>query len=118
MGIYVLYDRFEQPVQVGQSRVIFARLKQHKKDHLRNRWAYFSWFGFWKVGVNNDLQVKDQASELKKLTTLGEALDEIEAVLIQVMEPRLNRRGSNWKDSEEYLQIPRTSSDDADDGDD
>ena len=104
MGIYVLYDRFEQPVQIGQAKVILNRLRQHRRDHLRNRWEYFSWFGFWKVSVNNDLQDKDKADELKKLTTLGEALNEIEAVLIQVMEPRLNRRGPNWKLSEEYLQ--------------
>jgi hypothetical protein len=24
MGIYVLYDKFEQPVQIGQSKVIYA----------------------------------------------------------------------------------------------
>jgi len=109
MGIYVLYDRFEQPVQVGQAKVIFTRLRQHRRDHLRNRWKYFTWFGFYKVSVGNQLQVKDQAEELRRLTKLGEALNEIEAVLIQVMEPRLNRRGPNWIDAEEYIQIGQST---------
>ena len=104
MGIYVLYDRFEQPVQIGQSRDIMRRLRQHRKDHLRNRWTYFSWFRFYQVAASGQLSVKDKAELLKRVVTLGEGLNEIEAVLIQVLEPRLNRRGSNWQDVEEYLQ--------------
>ena len=104
MGIYVLYDRFEQPVQIGQSTGIFKRRRQHRADHLRNRWAYFSWFGFYAVGVKGQLLVKDQAAELRRVVSLGDGLNEIEAVLIQVLEPRLNRRGPNWQSTEEYLQ--------------
>jgi hypothetical protein len=33
------------------------------------------------------------------------ALDEIEAVLMQIVEPRLNKRGPNWKDTIEYYQF-------------
>lgn len=109
MGIYVLYDRFEQPIQVGQSKNIFQRLSQHRADHLRNRWAFFTWFGFYKVGANRELLLKEQAVELRRQITLREALDEIEAVLIQVLEPRLNRRGPNWIDAEEYLQVTAAS---------
>jgi hypothetical protein len=105
-GIYVLYDRFEQPVQIGQSERFFRRLKDHRRDHLRNRWSYFSWFGFYKVGRRNELLLRDQATELRRLTTLGESLNELEAILIQVLEPRLNRRGPNWNEAEEYLQVP------------
>jgi hypothetical protein len=105
MGIYVLYDRFEQPVQIGQSKNILRRLRQHRRDHLRNRWAYFSWFGFFKVGMSNDLLVRDSGPELKRTLTLGESLNELEAILIQVLEPRLNRRGPNWVETEEYLQV-------------
>jgi hypothetical protein len=107
MGIYVLYDRFERPIQIGQSKNIFQRLSQHRTDHLRNRWALFTWFGFYKAGANNELLVKNQASQLRRQITLGESLDEIEAVLIQVLEPRLNRRGPNWIDAEEYLQVTK-----------
>jgi hypothetical protein len=121
MGIYVLYDRFEQPVQIGQSKVIFKRLRQHRRDHLRNRWSLFSWFGFYKVGVNHELLVRDQAAQLRRTLTLEESLNELEAILIQVLEPRLNRRGPNWVETEEYLQCvsgnQEDENEDAADGD-
>lgn len=104
MGIYVLYDRFEHPVQIGQSKNILRRLKQHRRDHLRNRWAYFSWFGFFKVGVNNELLAGDRTAQLRRTQSLEASLNELEAILIQVLEPRLNRRGPNWGEAEEYLQ--------------
>jgi len=116
MGIYVLYDRFEQPVQVGQAGVIFTRLRQHQIDHPRNRWSYFSWFGSYQVGVNNKLLVKDQAKELKRNVSLRYGLNQVEAVLIQVLEPRLNRRGPNWTKAEEYLQPSESADADIDDG--
>jgi hypothetical protein len=112
MGTYVLYDRFEQPVQIGQSNCIFKRLRQHRKDHLRNRWASFTWFGFFKVGANNNLLSDDRTADLKRQITLKDALDELEAILIQVLEPRLNRRGPNWTDPEEYLQVPNNGEQD------
>ena len=118
MGIYVLYDKFEQPVQIGQAKLILNRLRDHRDDHLRNRWALFSWFGFYKVGVTDELLIKDQATELRRTLTLEESLHELEAILIQVLEPRLNRRGPNWIDTEEYLQVPPASNDDEQDEDD
>jgi hypothetical protein len=116
MGIYVLYDRFEQPVQVGQSQVIFTRLRQHRADHLRNRWAYFTWFGFFKVSkMTNTVLSENRTKELQRTIKLEAGLNEIEAVLIQVMEPRLNRRGSNWGDTDEYLQVRKDVSETAED---
>ncbi len=114
MGIYVLYDRFEQPVQIGQSRNVLRRLRQHRRDHLRSRWSYFSWFGFFKVSAENNLIVREAGPELKRTLTLGESLNELEAILIQVLEPRLNRRGSNWGETEEYLQVASDAADDSD----
>lgn len=58
LGIYVLYDRFESPVQVGQAKNIFIRLRQHQRDHLRNRWSAFSWFGFHPVDEEQKALVK------------------------------------------------------------
>jgi hypothetical protein len=107
-------DKWEQPVQIGQSIVIFKRLKQHRRDHLRNRWSLFSWFGFFKVGVNNELLVRDRTKELKTILTLEDSLNELEAILIQVLEPRLNRKGPNWIKAEEYLQSPTNSEEDED----
>jgi len=65
---------------------------------------FFTWFGFYAVGAKHNLLIKDQAEELKRVLSLGDGLNEIEAVLIQVLEPRLNRRGPNWQSAEEYLQ--------------
>jgi hypothetical protein len=68
MGIYVLYDRFEQPIQIGQATNIFDRLREHRRDYLRNRWSYFTWFGFYQVGASDELLVKDQAGELTRIS--------------------------------------------------
>jgi hypothetical protein len=44
---------------------------------------------------------------------LEDSLNELEAILIQVLEPRLNRRGPNWIEAEEFLQyIPSPEDDD------
>jgi hypothetical protein len=61
------------------------------------------------VVVLNKLLVKDQTIELKRTLTLEDSLNELEAILIQVLEPRLNRKGPNWIKAEECLQPPRSS---------
>jgi hypothetical protein len=102
-GIYVLYDEQRIPIWIGQAKVLFDRLRDHKRDHLWNRWTYFTWFGSRRVNNNGNLGLSDKLD----WTVNGKASvarDEIEAILIQVLEPRLNRRGSNWRDTEEYLQ--------------
>jgi hypothetical protein len=111
LGIYVLYDRFEQPVQVGQANDIYDRLRQHRRDHLRNRWTHFSWFGFHPVDENNE-----NILEGERVAQIGfdDAKDEVEAVLIQVLEPRLNRQGPRWRNADEYLQEIGTEEEDDD----
>ena len=39
----------------------------------------------------------------------------MEAILIQVLEPRLNRRGPNWIEAEEYLQYIPSHDEEEDD---
>ncbi len=90
------------------------RLQQHRSDHLRNRWSLFSWFGFYSAGAKNQLLVNDQAAKVKRVLSLRDGLDEIEAVLIQVLEPRLNRKGPNWQVTEEYLQASAMPEDETD----
>jgi hypothetical protein len=102
-GIYVLYDEQRIPIWVGQAKGLFNRLRGHRRDHLWNRWTYFTWFGFRKVNNNGSLGLSDKLDWAVK-GNASNARDEIEAILIQVLEPRLNRRGSNWKGSKEYLQ--------------
>ena len=107
-GVYVLYDKDMRPVYIGQAGKgtanLFNRLKQHEKDHLWNRWAYFSWFGLCKAKRNGTLSHSDN-SERKISGNIGEALDDIEGVLIQVVEPLLNKQGPRWKGVQQFYQI-------------
>jgi hypothetical protein len=112
-GIYVLYDEQRQPLWIGQAKGLFDRLRQHRRDHLWNRWVYFTWFGFRRVNANGSLGLSNRL-DWNVGGSASAARDEIEAVLIQVLEPRLNRRGSNWGATEEYLQfVPRGAEDDS-----
>lgn len=108
IGIYVLYETGFIPVYIGQAgfgkATLFERLKSHRKDHLRDRWTHFSWFGF--RGVNSDGSLRaNQDADAKTSFRYKDALDEFEGLLIQVLEPRLNRQGPAWqKTADEYLQ--------------
>ena len=110
IGIYVLFDEQKRPVYVGQAGVaesrLFKRLVAHRSDHLRDRWIYFSWFGLRRKNTREDALTdhQDPTTKIPK-GTLKDALHEIEAVLISVVEPSLNKRNSNWRGSTEYLQF-------------
>ena len=109
IGIYVLFGSGGDVVYVGQAGLgnarLFARLKAHTRDHLRDRWTHFSWFGLRGVNTGNN-----RLSEFHKPETRisrrnrRDALHETEAVLMSVVEPPLNRRGPNWQGSREYKQ--------------
>jgi hypothetical protein len=49
IGIYVLFSSAGDAVYVGQAGMgnkrLFGRLKDHRRDHLKDRWTHFSWFG-------------------------------------------------------------------------
>jgi hypothetical protein len=103
-GIYVLYDQTFKIVYVGQAgrgnQSLFGRLKQHKVDHLAERWARFSWFG--TRYVTDEWVLADDAAI--KTDRLG-VLNHIEAILIATTEPPLNlQRGRFGSDVEQYLQ--------------
>jgi len=108
IGVYILYDNDLKVVYIGQAgsgddNRLFVRLKEHTCNHLRGRWKYFSWFGFRKVlgdGSLSDAQHPDSSVSART----KDFLDEIEAVLLQIMEPKLNKQGPRWGDAEEYLQ--------------
>lgn len=108
IGIYVLYTQNREVVYVGQAgsgtQRLFLRLRQHCRDHLRDRWTHFSWFGF--RGINQDCSLSERHDPDSRCdATNREALHEIEAVLLQLFEPRLNKRGPNWGDGTvEYFQ--------------
>lgn len=116
IGIYVLYEQGFVPVYVGQAGFgnadLMGRLRHHRNDHLRDRWAYFSWFGFRAVNADGSLSQRNNAGAVTSIR-YADALDEMEGILIQVLEPRLNKQGARWQQTaEEYVQSGR-----ADEGD-
>ncbi len=99
-GVYILYDAVYRPVYVGQSgKSIGNRLKKHNTGWLQGRWQSFSWFGLLKVEADGTLgeaaSLSGNASILAKI---------LEAVLIEVAEPPLNRKRGKGLGGTEYLQ--------------
>ena len=97
---------------VGQAggradQCLFQRLKQHRADHLAERWKLFSWFGTRGVSGNG-------LSEVDEINpSLTVALNQIEAVLIATTEPPLNlQRGSFGSEVAQYLQFHQELEDD------
>ena len=106
IAIYVLYDG-EIPIYVGQSGArnnsLMGRLKKHRGDRLADRWDRFSWFGLCRVRPNG--AINPQAT-VKQMRT-PEILNQIEAVIVEAVEPRLNRQGGQFGASVvRYVQYP------------
>ena len=101
IGIYLLHDSRET-IYVGHAidQPLGQRLKNHTTDRLGGRWDRFSWFGFYPVNDNGKL---DTNIKLENLTiqSLGDIL---EAILIESIEPRQNRKQGNMFYGLEYLQ--------------
>jgi hypothetical protein len=86
----------------GKGQKLLSRLKQHRRDQLADRWDKFSWFGTRQVLNNGHLKADKDSTH----TTHGEALNHMEAILISVGEPPLNRQGGKWgKEVEQYIQV-------------
>ena len=109
IGVYVLYDKNQNIVYVGQAgngnATLFSRLKNHMDGALWNRWEYFTWVGFrgvTKSGVLDDRQkVESSISGYK----YSDALNEIEGILIEVIEPKLNKQSGRLQKAVEYFQV-------------
>jgi hypothetical protein len=103
-GIYALYADYDL-VYIGQTgaksgQKLFHRLRQHRR-HMGGRWNRFSWFGTKWVKQNLGLSGGTQASSAK----LADTLNHLEAILIDVAEPKLNRQGGKWGKAVEYKQF-------------
>jgi hypothetical protein len=107
-GIYLLHKNDREIVYIGQTgsgnKRLYSRLKDHTKDHLWNRWTHFSWFGFLEVD-RKELKLKEIDENKKKSDEIRVSLDEIEAVLIQMFELRLNKQGPKWHNTPEFWQV-------------
>lgn len=98
-GVYLLHDGREV-VYVGRSidRPLGKRLYEHTQDRLRGRWNRFSWFGLHEVSDNGELNTLD----INPSTDI--IISTLEALLIEGLEPRQNRRRGDDFNAIEYLQ--------------
>ena len=101
IGIYLLHDSRET-IYIGQAieQPLGKRLKDHTTDRLAGRWDRFSWFGFYPVKEDAKLNLDAKFKEFT-IQNLGDIL---EAILIESIEPRQNRRQGNSFTGLEYLQ--------------
>jgi hypothetical protein len=99
VGIYLLYDGREV-IYVGRAtdRPLGRRLYEHTADRFSSRWNRFSWFGLLPVS---------EAGELGSLpeSYLGaKIIPAVEAILIEALEPRQNRKRGDDLSVAEYIQ--------------
>lgn len=99
IGLYLLYDGREV-IYVGRSieRPIGIRLFEHTQDRLKARWDRFSWFGLSKILDDGSL-----TSEIPSLDSTH-VIRALEAVLIEALEPRQNRKRGDDFSGIEFIQ--------------
>lgn len=99
LGIYLLYDGREI-IYVGRSteRPLGRRLYEHTADRLATRWNRFSWFGLLPVSDSGKL------GKLPDTFLAEKIIPAFEAVLIEALEPRQNRKRGDDLSAVEYLQ--------------
>ncbi len=101
-GVYLLRDRNERIIYVGQAgngnATLFNRLKQHMDGRLANRWEYFSRFGFKDTNADGNLSQRAEVDSIVSEFTYSNALNELEGILIGVIAPLLNKHmAANWR---------------------
>ncbi len=98
-GIYLLYDGREV-IYVGRStdRPLGKRLYEHTIDRLSARWDRFSWFGLLPVSDDGQIGLLPDNYKADSL------IPAMEAILIEALEPRQNRKRGDDLAAVEYLQ--------------
>jgi hypothetical protein len=99
-GVYLLHDGREV-LYVGRTtdQVLGVRLRQHTVDRLNGRWDRFSWFGVFAPSESGSLNPATEKFDMEMLIVTMEAL------LIEGLEPRQNRkRGDDFR-AVEFLQV-------------
>lgn len=99
LGIYLLYDGREV-IYVGRTtdRPLGRRLYEHTLDRMSARWDRFSWFGLLPVANSGQLGSLPDSFMAAKL------IPALEAILIEALEPRQNRKRGDDLAAVEYLQ--------------
>jgi hypothetical protein len=99
LGIYLLYDGREV-IYVGRStdRPIGRRLFEHTIDRMSARWDRFSWFGLLPVSEAGQLGALPRDYQAPTI------IPALEAILIEALEPRQNRKRGDDLAAVEYVQ--------------
>lgn len=99
LGIYLLYDGREV-IYIGRTtdRPLGRRLFEHTLDRLAARWDRFSWFGLLPVSESGQLGELPAAYEAAKM------IPALEAILIEALEPRQNRKRGDDLSAVEFIQ--------------
>jgi hypothetical protein len=101
IGVYLLHDDREV-VYVGRAidQPLGKRLHQHTFDRLNGRWNRFSWFGLSSVTEDGTL-----VPPFAIMAQPAVLIAAFEALLIEGLEPRQNRkRGDDFR-AVEYIQV-------------
>lgn len=98
-GVYFLYDGREV-IYVGRctDRPLGIRLYEHTRDRLATRWDRFSWFGLLPVSENGKL------GEMPSSYHSNALIPAFEAMLIEALEPRQNRKRGDDLPAVEFIQ--------------
>jgi len=99
-GVYLLHDN-RDVVYVGcANQSLGERLSDHVVDRLNGRWNRFSWFGV--LPVTNDGKIVDR---VEARLSIRDIVSLMEALLIETIEPPLNRKRGNDIQAVEYIQV-------------
>ena len=100
LGIYLLYDGREA-IYIGRTtdRPLGRRLYEHTLDRMAARWDRFSWFGLLPVSDAGHLQT------LPKTYESAVIIPALEAILIEALEPRQNRKRGDDLSAVEFMQL-------------
>jgi hypothetical protein len=99
IGIYLLYDGREV-IYVGRAtdRPLGKRLYEHTLDRFSSRWDRFSWFGLLPVSEAGSLGKMPDSYKSANI------IPAIEAIMIEALEPRQNRKRGDDLSAVEYIQ--------------
>jgi hypothetical protein len=99
LGIYLVYDGREV-IYIGRTtdRPLGRRLYEHTSDRLAARWDRFSWFGLLPVSEAGALGSLPLTYDAAKM------IPALEAILIEALEPRQNRKRGDDLSAVEYIQ--------------
>ena len=107
-AVYMLQDQDRQTLYVGQAKDLGNRLYAHTKNHNMGRWTHFSWFSIEEPeeysGKPEETGKSDPEEEGASLDS-DLSLNNLEALLIEAIDPPLNRKSGSWSQAAtQYIQ--------------